>query len=475
MEVNAMMPQRPDRSSRWAWLTAALCALAWVWLSPGRCWSNPPGGALIGGGEPLPPVLTLEEAVRWALANNPALIAARQDRGVAAAGVVIANTYPFNPTSENRVQQASGPFSATITNFVPFENVLLLELEIRGQGQYRRQQANAVLTRTDWTVAFEEQTAAAAVVKAFTGLLYRQAKLDLLEETVALDEQLYKDVDRLRKVPASGVTPTDLIVADTERWAARAALQAGRTNLVTAQADLRKALGTLSETVNISGSLEVPAVTWDEAALIQWALARRGDFRARIAAVAEAEAKLALTRANRFGNPSIGPAFTYDPTRTSQGGVQVNFPIPLCNTHRGDILQGQAEVVRANLDVVQGEVVVRQDVQAALARLASAQSRAEYYRREVLPTLRNALDRIRRLFRATAPGVPGAPTVGLLQVIDVQRKLLTARDTYIDTLFDVSQARADLFGAVGGLAISGLVAEAPQDGTQTLPPLEIKP
>src|SRR5438477_10714407 len=53
-----------------------------------------------------PPVLTLEAAVSYALSNNPTLAVQRQQHGIAAARVVIADPYPFNPIRENRIQAA---------------------------------------------------------------------------------------------------------------------------------------------------------------------------------------------------------------------------------------------------------------------------------------------------------------------------------------------------------------------------------
>src|SRR5262249_27028306 len=90
-----------------------------------------------------PPVLTVEAAVHYALENNPALAAERQQHGIAAAKVVIADTYPFNPVLENRIQAAGGPPAADVVNNVPVEHVLLWEVEVRGQRRYRRQAAAA--------------------------------------------------------------------------------------------------------------------------------------------------------------------------------------------------------------------------------------------------------------------------------------------------------------------------------------------
>src|SRR5262249_18402082 len=153
---------------------------------------------------------------------NPELAAVRQQHGVAAAGVVIARAYPFNPVLENRVQQASGPASATITNNVPFEEIMTWEVELRGQGKYRRQEASAALSRTDWAIAPQEQARAVRVIRAFDTVLYRQAKLQLLDETIRLDERLLERVQDL--FDAGRLRSPDLITARTELADARAAV-----------------------------------------------------------------------------------------------------------------------------------------------------------------------------------------------------------------------------------------------------------
>src|SRR5262245_13039872 len=52
---------------------------------------------------------TMDSAIVWALGHNPELAAIRQRHGIAAAGVVIARTYPFNPVLETEVRHNGGP------------------------------------------------------------------------------------------------------------------------------------------------------------------------------------------------------------------------------------------------------------------------------------------------------------------------------------------------------------------------------
>ena len=54
----------------------------------------------------------------------------------------------------------------------------------------------------------------------------------------------------------------------------------------------------------------------------------------------------------------------------------------------------------------------------------------------------------RRLFAA------GEPSVDVLRLIDARKRLLRARDGYLDALWELSQARADLAAAVGDIELA---------------------
>jgi cobalt-zinc-cadmium efflux system outer membrane protein len=383
--------------------------------------------------------LSLGAAIAYALENNPELRAIRQERGIAEAGVLIARTYPFNPVWEDKTQVNSGPASATITNKVATEHLFLLELEIRGQGRYRRQGATAALSKTEWEIATQELALIVRVVRTFQNVVYVRERLRLLEQTVQLNEKLLSDTEKYFK--ANRLRAFDKILTRTEVEAARGLLGPARTAVVTASDDLRRALGIVGgPPLLLEGRLDGMASVPDIGAATEQALARRPDLYARRAAVALAEAAVRLERASRFGNPVIGPAFTYDPTRISSGGAQINLPIPVLNTHRGLIQQRQAEEAKAVLVLQQTEIQIRQDVEAALRHLAAARAGADLYRTRILPSLQSGLEEMGKLFQGGEPGVT------VLSIIDMQRKLL----------WEVSQAQADLIAAVGDLSPAGI-------------------
>ena len=430
-----------------------LCCLAWAGLTLGSARAelppvaDAPGSPSVADAPGSPAEeLALDAAVAWALVHNPELAALREQHGIAAASIVIAQTYPFNPLWEAKIRGVSGPDSAGITNRVSNEHKLLLEVEIRQQGKYRRQGAFAALSRTDWEIAFQETAFAVRVVRAFDGLLYREAKLRLIDKTVELNHEAVGNVRK--SVEGGKLKPADLIVAQTEEADARAQYGASRLARAQARSEFRRAMGLTEGIVNPRGTLEMPGQAWDVESLVQTALERRADLKARLAAADEADARLRLAVADRFGNPNMGPAYEYDPGRVNLIGWQIALPLPLFNTHRGEILQRQAELGKAILEVRSSEFQAREEVHAAVARLKEANDWLKYYDTQTLPQLEKALKDIERLFSEGDPGVD------LIRVIDIRRKLLKAREGRLDAVWEVRQGVADLTAAAGDLSLA---------------------
>ena len=112
---------------------------------------------------------------------------------------------------------------------------------------------------------------------------------------------------------------------------------------------------------------------------------------------AEADARLRLEIANRHGNPNIGPDYEYDPTRINFIGAHFTLPLPVCNRHRGEILQRQAEKTKALQELNQVEQQVRQDVETALARWHAALAWEAMFRSEILPEIQTDVARAEHL------------------------------------------------------------------------------
>jgi outer membrane protein TolC len=386
--------------------------------------------------------------VRWALQYNPEIAAIRQQHGAAAAGIVIARTYPFNPMSESRLRAANGPPDATVTNHTPFETTLLLEMEVRGQRRLRQEGALATLSRTDSEIAVQELGLAVRAARAYDTFLYRLEKLALADEAVRITKVTVEQVEKLVKAgggPAMLKTVDyHLIRSELNDLITQAA--AARAAAVTAQADLRRALGVI-DCFQIGDRLEMPLLVREEKDLADEALEWRPDRRAHQAAVQEAESRLRLEVANRFGNPALGPTFEYNESSAHFIGAVLIVPIPVLNRHTGDIRQREAERDRAMLELRDTEVKILQDVNAAVKRLEVAGKWAEMYRKTIVPELKTSVEVVEELFKTGQQGVD------VLRLNDVRRKLLHARDGYLDALFELRTAQADLAAALGDPAL----------------------
>lgn len=446
---------------RWkiAAITLAVVVLMEPSFAPTRLHAEPPTLAV---GTPRP--LTLDDTVRIALENNPQLGAIRQQHGIAAAGVVIARTYPFNPIYQSNVLYAKGPDTAVVENPVLHSHQLTLEVQLFHQQRYRKQAAYAALTRTDWEIATQELTFAINAIRAFDAVLYRDGKLAVTQEFLRLNEQAAEQVQKL--VEIGTLKAGDLILTRAEINDIRSQVGMNRTAIVAATKDYVRALGLVESEIVLQGTMERPAPTEDLDQWLKAAYELRPDRFARLAAVTEFEAAVRLQRADRFGNPQIGPLYEYDDSRTQFIGAKIQMPFPVLNRRPGEIQQAQARLAQAQQFVRQTDIEIQQDVTLALQRLGEARQWVKTYQSEVLPALRKSLDEMNELFKQGQPGVD------VLRILDVRRKLLRAQDGYLDALLGYTTALTDFALAVGDPA---LAMGWYRGSIDSRPPAEVRP
>ena len=419
----------------------------------------PPQESANAGGTPTQPgqaTLTLRAAVQWALERNPALATFRRNRGIAEAAVQISRQYPFNPIIQDFTWYAQGPLinrGASVTNPIFNEHTSRLDLELRHQGKYRRAMAQAALTRTQWEIAAQELLTSIQVIRAFNTLVYRQGKYRLLEEGAQLTDQVVGFTKQL--VEQGTLGSADLLLANADVVETRNGLAAARSVLVVAENDLRRALGMIDESFAVDGTLEKAYVPPPVSILVQAGLERRPDLHGLQFAVREAEQRLNLEVANRYGNPSLGPAMEESESSVTFVGIWMIWQLPVLNTRRGEIRQRRAELARASEALSQGEIQIQLDVSTALARLNRAEGTVKNFANNVLPNLRQTREEFDKLYQAGQPGVT------LQQIIDIRRRLLRTRDAYLDALFELSQAQTDLATAVADLSLADCGAVPP--------------
>jgi outer membrane protein TolC len=416
-----------------------LCALVIMAGATLSVRADPPGT------QPPNYVLTVEKSVAWALEHNPELAAYRGQRGIARAGVVIARTYPFNPVFSATVMGDNGPPAAGITNHVASVTTFMQEVEVRGQSRIRREAAAAALSRVEYEIAVQEQLFAVQTIRAFNGFLYQQEKLRLLDETIGLQEQTSKKVKQLVD-QGFKLKAADFMLTHADELESRGQRGSRQNQAVIAWNALQRFLGRPVENAQVSGSLPGAPPQGSPEHWTRYALEKRPELQAMLMFYREAEQRERLAVANRWGNPSIGTKTEDNETSVWFVGAQLQFSVPIFNTRRGEIMQRQAEKNKVMLDVQRIETQIPQEVAAALDRLHQARKWLQTLEDEVLPALRKTMVDFDQLF---AQG-----EIDVLRLIEVRRRDLRTRDNYLDALWELNQARADLAAAVGDFMIA---------------------
>jgi cobalt-zinc-cadmium efflux system outer membrane protein len=413
-------------------------------LAAATGWS---GGAATGGGDQPSVTLDARQAYRHALANHPELAAARQQRTIASAVLVQARTYPFNPYVSVTPRGVIGPLDAGVVQHFTVAAAVTLELEMFGQKAKRVRVAEAGLSRAEWEIAAHELNVGGRALRAFNAVLYRTAKLKLLEDNVRLAERAIEESREVWKKKKEKEPAGEAVLAQFEVQEAKAQLVGGRAPLAAARQELAQALGTLQQ-VRAQGVLEIAYRDLREDDLVAVALVARPEMHVRQLSVSEAEARVRLERANRFGNVTVGPNYEINEAKASFVGASVGLPLPLVNRKKGEILQREAELTKAMLEQQQQETQVRQEVKAALSKLSEVQELIRIYRKEYLPALELRTAALDQLYTRGGEGVD------LQQVLELRRRLLKTREDYLDALYDHGQIEVELAAAVGDLELA---------------------
>lgn len=380
-------------------------------------------------------VVTLNEAVRLALAHNPRLRAS-DARVAAAAGRANQAKVWSNPELELNADEwpvtgggrgfRDAIQTIGISQTLPYPGKKKLDREIGGAG-VKVSEAELAL----------RQTEIVRDVKAgFSSVLAAERQVEVSQELVSVAKA---SADATRKrVDAGGATYQEQLRAEVQLEQARTELAglereraAARQALVTVigRPELREAKfsGQLAETPEapllLLGS-EASLANHPSAAVAQGNLARAELERRRARLEPYPDVKASVS-GGRLG-------------QSDQGIIQLGLSVPLPILDRSKGRQQEAE---ANVQVAEAEVlVVQQQLQRELhnahTRYATAVEQVTNYRERILPKANEALRLVQMGFEQGK--------FGFIDLVDTQRTTAEARLAYQQKLLEMNIARAEL-------------------------------
>lgn len=377
-------------------------------------------------------VLTLDEAIRLALAVNPDLIAIRREVEAAAALRVQAGLLP-NPTISYSLEDVRrGIWTSSVTVTQPFE--------LGGKRAARVRAAEGAATVAQADVSVRRVEVRAAVVQFYYDVLAAQQRERLALASVDLARRAV-DVTA-RRVEAGRVSPVEETRARTAEAAARVEVSQARTELDNARQRLASLFGERAPRFEtVAGGLDDLKLP-DEPAAVAARLARAPELVRARAEIERRAAAEALARTQRIPDVAVNAGNVSIPeaqVRANVVGVSVN--VPLFNRNQGNIAEAVVRTEQAREQLAAAEVRIHAEVLQAQRRLSAARRETALVRDEILPGARGALDAATRGYELGR--------FGFLDVLDAQRTLFAAQGQFVRAVADAYQSAAELERLLG--------------------------
>lgn len=422
-----------------------LILLLFLTLFPG----TPPAGA-----EEVP--LDLDRVIGLALRNNGELQALRQEKGVREAERVRAGLRP-NPSLE--VGAVTGaPFGT------PAEKTWSVEVSqeflTAGKREKRIRTAQIGLAGYDHRIADAERLLIEEVKGAFYDYRTALERLEIARRSRAVSQEL---LALAQERFAAGDIP------ELEVNLARVEVARGEGRLAEVEREVepaRQRLLTLTglprgEEIRLAPPPEPRPLVLSLKELREAALAVRPDFKALEAEVRRGEAAAELARAERIPNLTAGLSYQKDGSsidvegrevkdKDDLVGVRLSVPIPLFDRNQAGVREARALLESAASRHRFARQKIEREVEAAYAQVQAAERALSLYGKDILPQLEENLRLVREAYRLGE--------VGILSVLEEQRKFLEVHEGYRTALYNRQTAAARLEAA------AGIALDQPIDG-----------
>jgi len=391
--------------------------------------------------------LALSQVVEFSLQNNGDLKSFREEKGIRDAGKVRAGLLA-NPTLD--FEAGTGALTGSST-----ENSLSLgvsqEFFLAGKRGKRLAVAERELETYRWQVADRERLLREEVKTAFYDVILTEQRIALSDRSIALNRQLL-DVTKER-LAAGDIPELEMNLVKVELARSEAARIDVEKALNQNQAKLWTLMGLLpDEQPAIGGAFETEiSMTKNLVELKQLARKKRPDVKALEAEKTRGEADIALAQAEGIPNLTAGLAFRLETTSMEIGGIEgkdtaytiglkLSMPIPVFDRNQAGVQEARAKQSSTDSRLTAATRNAEWEVETAFASFLNAGKVLSLYKSNIIPQLEENLKLTQEAYRLGE--------VGILSVIQEQKKFFEVSDGYLLALHDHQTALVKLESAV---------------------------
>ena len=400
-------------------------------------------------GNQLQEEITLHQALSLALLHNPELAASTWDVRTGEARIIQAGLFP-NPEIEAEVENFGGSqevensdgTSDSLKRFDAYETTVLLSqlIEIGGKRSKRKQVATMEHDLMGWDFETKRLDTITEVTNAFIDLLGLQERMVLTNKLVGLSEDVFNTVSE--RVKAGKVSPVEetraqvaLSTIQIEQERVKRELEAGRKRLAATWGSntpsFKRASGTLKT---------ISALPPYESLITR--IAQNPDIARWDAELEQREAALRLEKAQRLPDLTIAGGVKYLDESNDQTYVMgMSLPLPIFNRNQGAIGEASNNLQKAQKERTAAEVNAIASLDEFYQTLLSSYNEVTILRDTILPGAESA-------FNASNEGYLEGK-FSYLDVLDVQRSLFEAEDTYINSLLAYHMALTSIERLIG--------------------------
>ena len=392
--------------------------------------------------EPVPEFsgdISYSKAVELTLLNNPALEAFSYEVRAAEAREIQAGVWQ-NPRLEIEMEEVGGAGERSGFDGAETTVAITQPIELGRKVEKRKRAAELDVKSTEWGYKVKRQQVLTDVSTAFVRVLAANEKKHIAQELGSLSEKIIDTIDRRVK---AGV--------DSRLALSRAKISVSGTKILDRQAeeDVEHSVNVLasfwagqgSTVENVIGKMSHPE-----------SMASLGDLKERLATnpevlrmaieIEKSRAELEIAKSKSAGDLKISAGVQrFNETDESAVVLGISFPLPIFDRNIGGRREASYNIAKAKEQERATAIALSNRLETLYREMTKAKIKADELKD-------NVLVEAKELYGASVIGYEQGK-IGLLELIDAQKKLFESKTDYIDALTTYHIARAMIEGMVG--------------------------
>ncbi|MBB4813243.1 MAG: TolC family protein [Pseudomonadales bacterium] len=381
-------------------------------------------------------MLTMDQALETAFANNPDLAAAQWETGIAQGERQQAGLIPNPEVSWEAEDTRRNSRTTTVMINQP--------IELGGKRGARIEVASRAQDAAGIELERKRNVLRADVIQAFYSSSTAQQRLLLSRQSLELAERGLRVAQG--RIKSGKSSPVEGTRAEVQLSEVRLDLRRAERDEASAYQRLAQVMGAPLPAFVSVGDPGRSMPTVPDSSLLLNRIGETAELRLAKLQIDQREASLGLEKAQRIPDLTVSIGSQYDEReRERVNVVGLSMPIPLFNRNQGNVLAAARRTDQARDLRNASELRLRTEIQTTLDQWMTANTEVASFNQTILPAAQSAVDTATRGFEMGK--------FNFLDVLDAQRTLISARTQYIQAIAEATDAWVRIERIFGDVAL----------------------